>query len=128
MFGVSPIASQRPWRSIVAGVLAYALVLQGFLFAAAIGPVGDASSTGFALCTHDGPAAAQPDAPQPVPASDQHCPFCLAGAFYVGSTPPAAASYDTVAFTKAAWLKPRQHLVAFFINESARPRGPPAAA
>jgi hypothetical protein len=123
--------SHGGWRGMIAGVLAYALVLQGFFFAAAAGPLVGGSSdsvafAGFELCTHGGGGAALPDAP--APAYDDHCPFCIAGAVFMDCAPPSAPNYNTVEFTHAAWSHTTPRLIAFLINRNAWPRGPPIAA
>jgi len=123
--------AHRGLRGAVACVLAYALVLQAFLFgvygAAALGGANDAPFA-FALCSHDGGGAAAPDTPAQAPDNSEHCVFCVAGAVYLNGAPPAAPHVATVAFTNAVWLLPAPRPLAFLVNESARPRGPPAAA
>jgi len=123
--------SHRGWRGVIAGVLAYALVLQGFLFAAAAGPLAGGSAdsvafAGFELCTHGGAGSAPADAP--APASDEHCLFCVAGAIFMDCAPPSAPNSNTVEFTVAAWSHTTPRLIAFLINQNAWPRGPPTAA
>jgi hypothetical protein len=121
------------WRGILACLLAYALVLQGFIFAATAGrpAPGSADGTPWAageLCTHHGDAASPAQAPRQRSAADEHCLFCIAGALYVDCAPLSAPQYlnglllDAVAPLKA----PR--LAALRINKSAWPRGPPLAA
>jgi Protein of unknown function (DUF2946) len=127
--------SRNSWGRVFACVLAYALVLQGFFFAfgmgrPAIAAAENAALPGFALCTHHGDGSALPGAPSQNPVGDQHCPFCIAGASagYVKSAPPIAPEYRKVALTNATWPLAPQRLVAFLVNESSWPRGPPAAA
>ncbi len=125
--------SHIAWRRVIAGVLAYALALQGFIFALDIGrpavAADDANGTswaGFELCSHGG--AALPGAPAQSPAGDPHCLFCIAGAVYVNCAPPCAPQCSKVVLTNAVWPLAAPRLVARFINEGAWPRGPPAAA
>jgi hypothetical protein len=125
--------SHRGWRRTLAGVLVCALVLQGFIFAAdklqaAIGGAQDAAWAGFELCTHSGSASASPETPAQAPVGDSHCPFCTVGAPYVNCAPPGAAQYIRIVLTSAVWPLATPRLVAFIVNESAWPRGPPAAA
>ena len=128
--------SHRVWRCIFAGILVCALVLQGFTFAVdilqtALGGAGGAQDTawaGFELCTHNGGASAFPQTPAQTPVGDSHCPFCIAGAVYLNCAPPLAPQYSKIVLTGAAWPLTAPHLAAFFVNESAWPRGPPAAA
>jgi Protein of unknown function (DUF2946) len=123
--------SQRGWWRIVAGILIYALVLQGFLFAAGIGSAataaaGDAQWPGFELCSHGG-AAPSPTSPA-APVGDNHCPFCVVGAVYVDGAPPSAPQYSVMVFTNAVWPLTAPRLVAPVVDASAWPRGPPCAA
>lgn len=128
--------SHRVWRRIFAGVLVFGLVLQGFAVAAdmlqaVLGGAGgaqDAAWAGFELCTHSSGASALPGTPAQAPAGDSHCPFCIAGAVYVNCAPPGAPQYSKVVLTGAVWPLTAPRLAAFFVNESAWPRGPPAAA
>jgi hypothetical protein len=129
---MTAMTSHRVGRRILSCVLAYALALQGFIFAATIdGPAISAANaaawTGFQLCTHDGGSAALPGAPSQAPAGDGHCIFCLGGAVYVDGARPSAPHYSKVGLTNVAWPRAAPRLVAFFVNESAWPRGPPAA-
>src|SRR5260370_18038010 len=76
------------WRQLLGCVLAYALVLQGVLFALssaelAASAAADASQS-IELCVHD-PADATGQ-PARRPDGNPHCPFCPA----VGQHPPAA--------------------------------------
>lgn len=127
--------SHRVWRCIFAGILVCALVLQGFTFAVdilqtALGGAGGAQDTawaGFELCTHNGGASAFPQTPAQAPAGDSHCLFCIAGAVYVNCASPGAPQYSKIELTSAVWPLTAPRLAAFFVNESAWPRGPPAA-
>lgn len=128
-----PRASRTGWRRIIAGVLAYAVALQGFIFALDLGyptaaaDAGNATAwAGFELCTHGG--AASPGVPAQVPVGDMHCPFCVAGLVFVNCAPPAEPQYRTIELTDAVWPPTAPRLVALFISESAWPRGPPVAA
>jgi hypothetical protein len=73
----------RVGRQLAAAVLTFALLLQGVAFAFASGRLaataaGDIDRAGLELCLHD-PAGGAPE----LPATDQHCIFCLAGTTYV---------------------------------------------
>ncbi len=123
--------SHGVWRRVIAGVLAYALALQGVIFVLDIGRAAAAAAdgravAGFALCAHSG-AAASPGAPAQAPVGALHCPFCFAGAVFVNCAAPCAPPWNKVIQSHAVWLLPAPRLVTFFINESAWPRGPPAA-
>jgi hypothetical protein len=122
----------RGWSGIFACLLAYALVLQTFVFAATSGrPVpGSADDTPWAaeLCSHHGDATGPAEAPPQGPAADQHCLYCIAGALYVDCAPLAAPQYrDGIFLDTVVPLKARR-LVAPLNYASAWPRGPPAAA
>ena len=123
--------SQTGWRRVFSFVLAYALVLQGFVFALGDGrPAGAATNVawaGFELCKHSGGGSTSPVVPSPIPVGDNHCPFCFAGAAYVACAPPFAPEYSKVVLTNAMWPLAPQRLAAFLVNESAWPRGPPSA-
>jgi hypothetical protein len=119
------------WRRIFAGVLVYALVLQGFLFAGGVAPpalaADGAALAGFALCTHDGAGRAAPVAPAQDPACT-HCMFCIVGAVYLTDAPPSALQSRKIVITDVAWPLAAPRLSAFHVNESAWPRGPPTVA
>ena len=80
------------WRRILSCLLAYALALQGCIFAfdmsrSAIATAPDAGSAGYALCSHSGTAV--PDTPAQSPVGDSQCMLCcMAGAVYVNCAPP----------------------------------------
>jgi len=122
------------WRRVLSCVLAYALVLQGLLFALdasrpTIGAATDAVWAGFELCNHSGAGATVPGAPK-APESDGHCVlcvFCLAGVVYVNSAPPATPYSGAVVIGNIPWTFVAPELVAFRVNRNAWPRGPPAA-
>jgi hypothetical protein len=125
------MTSHRVGRRILSCVLAYALALQGFIFAAnidgpAISAANAAAWTGFQLCTHGGGGAALPEAPSQGPTGDDHCIFCIAGTVYVDCASPSSPQYSKAVFTDVAWPLSAPRLVAFLVNESAWPRGPPA--
>ena len=125
--------SHKAWRRVIAGVLAYALALQGFIFALDIGRPAVAASpdpawAGFELCSHSGGGATAPGAPSQGPVGDLHCLFCIAGAVYVNCAPPCAPQFSKVMLTNAVWPLTAPRLVALVVNKSAWPRGPPAAA
>lgn len=125
--------SHSAWRRVIAGVLAYALALQGFVFALdlerpAIGAANSATFAGFELCSHNGGSATLPGAPSQAPVGELHCLFCIAGAVYVNCAPPSAPIWNKIVLINAVWTSTTPRLIALFVNESAWPRGPPAAA
>jgi len=124
--------SQGAWRRVIAGALAYALALQSFIFALDIGSsafAADGSAwAGFELCSHGNAGATPPGAPAQGPIGNVHCVFCVAGAVFVNCPPPCALQAGKVVLIDAVWPAAAPRLVALFINESAWPRGPPAAA
>jgi len=124
--------SHGVWRRVLTCGLAYALALQGFIFALDIGSSAFAADgtawAGFELCTHGGAAPAGPDAPSQGPLGNVHCVFCVAGAVFLNCPPPCTLLCRKLVFTEAAWPLAATDLVAFFVVESAWPRGPPAAA
>ena len=115
-----------------AGMLAYALVLQGLAFALASGESArgaeDLSWVSSELCIHSANGASVPGKPGERSAADAHCLFCVPGAVYVGSAPPAAPQLlgSVLAEKVAPLTAPR--LLALLVNQSAWPRGPPAEA
>lgn len=118
-------------RRVIAYGLAYALSLQGFVFAIATeNPAGasiqNPSFVALPLCIHS-QTTTLPGAPTPAPLGYAHCLFCIAGAVYVNCTSPWAGDC-TLTFVSAAWLPFVPHLVARFVGGSAWPRGPPAVA
>ena len=124
--------SHGVWRRVIAGVLAYALALQGLIFVLDIGRVAAAAAdgtavAGFALCTHDS-AAAAPGAPAQAPVSALHCPFCFAGAVFVNCAAPCAPAWNKFVLGNALGPLTRPQLISLLTNENAWPRGPPAAA
>lgn len=122
------------WRRILSCLLAYALALQGCIFAfdmsqSAMAGTPDAALAGFALCSHSGAGTAVPGAPAQSPVGDSHCmSCCLAGAAYVDCAPHCGPQYSRVEFTVAVWPFAAPRLVAPVVNAKAWPRGPPAAA
>jgi hypothetical protein len=122
------------WRRILSCLLAYALALQGCIFAfdlsrSAIAAAPDAVSAGYALCSHSGAGAVVPDTPAQSPVGDSSCLYCcIAGAVYVDCAPPCAPQNSRVEFTVAVWTLVAPRLVAPVVNAKAWPRGPPAAA
>jgi hypothetical protein len=120
------------WRRVLSCLVAYALALQGSIFAfdmsrSAMAAAPDAVSAGYALCSHSGVAV--PDKPAQSPVGDSQCMLCcLAGAAYVDCAPPCAHQHSRVEFTIAIWPLVAPRLDAPFVNAKAWPRGPPAAA
>jgi len=120
-------------RRVFACTLAYALVLQGLVFALDISRPAFAARAGtawagFELCSHSGSGSPLPNAPAQGPIGNIHCIFCIAGAAYVTCTPACAVQCGNVVITGAVWLPAAPRLVALRINASAWPRGPPVAA
>lgn len=128
-------ARKAGWWRVLSCALAYALALQGFIFAANVGAAVSVAVSGterpilagFELCTHGG-TATLPDTPQQIPASDDHCPFCISGLLYVNCAPPRTPHGAAVVITRPLWPLAASRLVTLFVNESAWPRGPPLAA
>jgi hypothetical protein len=121
----------KGWRRVLACAVLYALVLQGFLYAAAAGepPLGaldDAASAGFVLCTHGGDAASPPGAPAQDPPACIHCLFCIAGAVYVNCAPPLAPQLSRAVLASLIRPLTAPRLIALLVSTSAWPRGPPA--
>jgi len=120
----------RGWRRVLACVILYALVLQGFLYAVAVGEpalgaADNAAWAGVELCVHGGHAATLPGAPAQAPTASIHCLFCIAGAVYVNCAPPAAPRYSRSVLVSLVRPLAAPRLVALLVNESAWPRGPP---
>jgi hypothetical protein len=120
-------------RRVLVYALAYALVLQGLFISrdsawAAVGTAGDAGFSEFTLCSHGGTGPTLPGTPTHGPAGDNNCIFCIVAAVYVDSaTPPSTQVIGRViAGTVTPFAAPV--LFALLINQSAWPRGPPAAA
>jgi len=113
-------------------VLACALVLQGLAFAlVSAEPPPDAAVPWWAsseLCIHSANGTSVPAKSGERSAADAHCLFCIPGAIYVDSAPPAAPQLlgSVVAGKVTPLAAPR--LLAALVNQSAWPRGPPAAA
>jgi hypothetical protein len=125
--------AHRGWSGIFACLLAYALVLQSFVFAATAGrpAPGSADDTPWAaaeLCTHHGDATRPAQAPRQRSAADEHCLYCIAGALYVDCAPLAIPQYLNGLLVDAVVPLRAPRLVALRINKSAWPRGPPLAA
>ena len=119
--------SMGSWRRFTAGVLAFALVLQGIAFTLAGARLAaDPATTtaGFELCRHDGGTAG--GAPEGS-AVDSHCIFCLAGATYLDA-PAAASEFHIITFAALSWSFSAWRLPAATVNASARSRGPPLVA
>lgn len=118
-------------RRLIAYALAYALALQGFIFALDIGnstfaAANGAAWAGFELCAHRGVAPTVPALPDQSPIGNVHCVFCVAGAAFLNSAPPMAPHYRKVQVAGALAALSAPHLVALASIESAWPRGPPA--
>jgi hypothetical protein len=116
-------------RRFTAGILAFALVLQGIAFTwagarLAADPTGAADRAGFELCRHGNETA--PGGAPASPGADSHCIFCLAGAACLDA--PAAASQSRTITFAVSWSFRAWRLPAGTVNASARPRGPPLVA
>jgi len=121
----------RSLRRVIAYLLAYALCLQGFVFAiASVSPAGasiqNPTFVALALCSHS-QTTTLPDAPTQAPLGQPHCLFCIAGAVYVNCASPSAADFDFT-FVSTVWLPAAPNLIARFVGGGAWPRGPPAVA
>ncbi len=117
---------------MIAGVLAYALAAQGFVFAFDIGGAANAAETGtawagFELCSHSGTTSV-PGIPAQAPDGNVHCVFCVAGAVFLNCAPPGVIQSSKIVLSEAVWPLTVSQLIAIPIIESAWPRGPPAAA
>ena len=127
-------SARGAWRRILSCLLAYALALQGCIFAfdmsrSAIAAAPEAVSVGYALCSHSGAGGAVPDTPAQSPVGDSRCLFCcMAGGAVVNCAPPCAPKSSRVELTIAVWPFVAPRLVAPVVNAKAWPRGPPAAA
>ena len=117
-------------RRATACALAYAIALQGFLFALGVCPAAaqTAASTGFQLCSHDGSGDALPGAPLQLPLNDQNCPLCVAAGAYMDCAPTLVPACSEFVFSKAAWRPVAPRAVTLFAFAPAWPRGPPCAA
>jgi hypothetical protein len=121
------------WRLLATAVLIFALMLQGMALAVArlaFNAAGD-NVAGFELCRHAGVAedgrnaAVPPGAPED---SNSHCIFCVAGTSYGLDVPLPAPRVHSIEFTIASWTFTALRLPTIRCDDSARPRGPPAAA
>ncbi len=124
--------SHNTWRRVIAGVLAYALAVQGLIFALDIGGAANAARTGaawagFELCAHDGTTNV-PGIPAQGPDGNVHCIFCVAGAVFLNCAPPGLVQSRAIVLRDAVWPRAGSQLVAVSRVASAWPRGPPAAA
>jgi hypothetical protein len=118
------------WRQLLSCALAYALIVQGILFA-----LGGAQLTGAAsaeasstveICLHD-PADAT-GLPNGHADGRVHCPFCLAGAHHAIAVPWGSPEPIIRAIT-ATVLRPGEvHAASFVRIRSHPPRGPPLGA
>ncbi|HTU33412.1 MAG TPA: hypothetical protein VMF66_06375 [Candidatus Acidoferrum sp.] len=118
-------------RRLIAYALAYAFALQGLIFALDLGnsafaAANGAAWAGFELCSHSGVSPTAPGAPHQGPMGNVHCMFCVAGAVFLDSTPPAPPHYQKVALAGAMTAKATLRLVALLLIAGAWPRGPPA--
>jgi hypothetical protein len=123
----------RVGRQLAAAVLTFALLLQGVAFAFASGRLaaaaaGDIDRAAFALCLHDTGGSDPGGGAPELPATDQHCIFCLAGVTYVLGALASAPAFHIIAFAVLSWSFSAWRLPAATVNASARPRGPPLTA
>ena len=127
------LGSGGGWRLLATAIVVFALVLQGMAFAVAhlaVSAAGD-NVAGFELCGHagfvddGGNAAVPPGTPED---SSFHCIFCLAGASYGLDAPLPAPTVHFIGYTIAPWTFTALRLPTIRCDDSARPRGPPAAA
>jgi hypothetical protein len=123
----------RVGRQLAAALLTFALLLQGIAFAfaserQAATAGSDIDRAGFELCLHNTAGSDQAGGAPELPATDQHCIFCLAGATYVLGTLASAPAFHTIAFVMVPWPFVAQRLTALTVDANTRPRGPPLAA
>jgi hypothetical protein len=121
----------RSLRRVIAYLLAYALSLQGFVFAiASVSPAGasiqNPTFVALQLCSHS-QTTTLPDAPTQAPLGQRHCLFCIAGAVYVNCASPSVCDCN-FAFLSTPRLLGAPRLIARFVGGGAWPRGPPAVA
>jgi hypothetical protein len=117
------------WRQWIAGLLVFALVVQGLMLAlagaqASAGATGEPDWAGFEVCRHGGTSPSDPASDT----ADGHCVPCLAGATLVLHAPPPSAECHRVAHTVAPWRLARWRLPALTVDATALPRGPPSSA
>jgi len=122
---------QKRLRCVIAYAVAYAIALQGFFFALDIGNAAFAAKSsagwaGFELCAEGGAAPKQPAPPVQGPMGRVNCMFCLSGAIFLNSAPPAPPIYHKVLLVRAVATPVAPRLVALASVGSAWPRGPPA--
>jgi hypothetical protein len=118
------------WRQLLSCALAYALVLQGILFALGGAQLAAAASAEAApsieICLHDpADAAGLPDSHAD---SKAHCPFCLTAAHQAIAT-PCGCSAPIIRSPSATMLWPASVGTATstrFLSHP--PRGPPLGA
>ncbi len=116
---------------MIAGILAYTLATQGFIFAFDIGAANAAETgtawAGFELCSHSGTTSV-PGIPAQAPDGNVHCVFCVAGAVFLNCAPPGVIQSSKIVLSAAVWPFTVSQFAAIPISESAWPRGPPVAA
>jgi hypothetical protein len=121
----------RAGRQVAAIVLIFALLLQGIAFAfagarQAATPAGDIDQAAFELCLHGTAGTDRAGGAPEIPATDQHCIFCLAGATYVLGTLARAPAFHTIAFAMVSWPFVAWRLPTTTVDAGAPPRGPPS--
>jgi hypothetical protein len=117
----------------MACALAYALVLQGLLFAlesgsAAIAAAQDPALAAFQLCGHGPADATLPGTPSQSPIDDAHCWLCIAGAVYVDCAQTSAPPSSEAVFATAVWPLAPTRRAAPFVNKGTWSRAPPPVA
>ena len=121
--------SVRSWRQVVAGVLMYALVVQGMAFALTNARLNETiADNNWVVCHHDGGASELPGNAPESPSRRAHCIFCLAGAAFVLSGPAPRSDIRVVSIAAAAWPLLVWQLPAHTVDAATRPRGPPPVA
>lgn len=125
--------ARKVLRRVLVCALAYGLALQGLIISwdaaqAALGTADSAAFSEFTLCSHGATASTLPGTLPQGPVSDNNCIFCIVGAVYVNCAPASAPHVVHIIITEkvARFAAPR--LLAPLVNQSAWPRGPPAAA
>ena len=123
--------SRRVWRQVIAGVLIYALALQGIALVLAttshVGGENDVAGFKAEICHHDGDTSNSQNQ-TPDPADNGCCIICLAGTSYVLAAFGLASDFHPIVFVAVRWPAAMSPLPSRTVDANTRPRGPPAAA
>jgi hypothetical protein len=118
----------------VAVIVAYAIVLHGFLIAFAgfplvAGALSDGGISRLELCLHDLVGGALPQPPSAPEGADVHCKFCIGQAHAMTlAPPPCGAQLNFRTPSAPIWFVLNQVTTGFPRYLHKQPRGPPAAA